>query len=443
MNLSRNTSESRYAPHTYSIQQHLDKYGDWITGMVGAIEDRVIFESADVPHSSFFLPYVTGGVKKMSKLSVVESVRIPPGHSPRMKLVSSVKPTVDNINVSWDVEWRDTPVAIKFHDCEYPVIYAQVDFVVGTSSYEMFKTLIIVNRSEIQKVLANIAVVFKRTNKVMEVIRGSSVALPEDGYQWDRIVMHPDTHLMVKEDFEVFLKSQEWFKINDLPYRRGYLFYGQPGNGKTSAIRVMASHPLVSAFTIDMGNPDVSNADITELFNRATNRNPSVIVLEDIDRMFSRGAQEEERRKVTLQHLLNCLDGVTSPEGTIVIATANDPVHLDPALLKRPGRFDRVVEFKSPEEIERTEYFGRRSNITLTPDEVAAVVAATDGFTFAQLRESYIMGGQSAFAASNFDPHVKITFDRLMQGVENIKKSMASVSKYQFKKTAGFKDKGK
>jgi ATP-dependent 26S proteasome regulatory subunit len=48
---------------------------------------------------------------------------------------------------------------------------------------------------------------------------------------------------------------------------------------------------------------------------------------------------------VSFQTLLNCLDGVGTQEAVIVVATANDPTCLDPAILKRPGRFDRVVQF--------------------------------------------------------------------------------------------------
>jgi len=44
---------------------------------------------------------------------------------------------------------------------------------------------------------------------------------------------------------------------------------------------------LVSPFTIDIGGKDVDNADITELFTRATRRTPALVILEDIDRFSS------------------------------------------------------------------------------------------------------------------------------------------------------------
>jgi ATP-dependent 26S proteasome regulatory subunit len=431
-------NEHRNVPHTYAMYQHLQVYEQWIDGLLGPIENRVQFESSDVLYEEFFLSAFTGSIINAGKDHPdVVKVDIPAGSYTRMGLSATVKPTLDNVDVKWVPTWRDTPVAMWFVGCEYPVIYLHVDFVVGTSSYEMTKNLILVHRSEIQKVLDLIAKTFKRSTKTMEVIRGKNVKLPDDGYKWDRVVLHPETAVAVKDDFEIFLKSQEWFVENDIPFRRGYLFYGPPGNGKTSVIRVMACHPLVSAFTIDMGNKDVENSDITDLFAKAATRSPSLIVLEDIDRMFSKQAQEEERRKVTLQHLLNCLDGVTSPEGTIVAATANEPCDLDPALLKRPGRFDRVIEFKSPETEQRKEYFLRRKSLALTPKEFDDIVDETNGFTFAQLREAYIIGGQSAFS-ENYDPKATINAIRLRHGVQQIRDSAKNISKYNFRKTVGF-----
>jgi ATP-dependent 26S proteasome regulatory subunit len=78
------------------------------------------------------------------------------------------------------------------------------------------------------------------------------------------------------------------------------------------------------------------------------------------------------------------------------IATANDPTCLDPAILKRPGRFDRVVQFRNPEPDLRREYYRRFSPI-LAGDEFEIVIGKTEGFSFAQLRETYILGAQSAY----------------------------------------------
>jgi hypothetical protein len=79
-----------------------------------------------------------------------------------------------------------------------------------------------------------------------------------------------------------------------------------------------------------------------------------------------------------------------------VVATANDPTCLDPAILKRPGRFDRVVQFRNPDADLRREYYQRLSP-TLRGEQFEVAIENTEGFSFAQLRETYILGAQSAF----------------------------------------------
>ena len=418
-------------PHTYAIQQHLEKFEEWVTALVGDKTERIHYETTEITHQEFFLPFLKTGLDDTKRSSLVTKVETPEGMIPRLKLSAIVRPTPKETHVDWEGVWRDTPVAIWFKDCKHPMIYFHVDFVVGNSTYEMTKSLVVVNKADAENVLKALASTFKHVGNQISVIRGEAIKLPDDGYRWDRIVLHADTNKMVREDFEAFLESRDWFVSNDLPWRRGYLFFGPPGNGKTSALRVMASHPLVSPFTIDIGGKEVDNSDITELFNRACRRTPALIILEDIDRMFARAAQEEERRKVTLQHLLNCMDGVGISEGVILVATANEPSDLDPALLKRPGRFDRVVEFKSPEQDQRMEYFRTRHSLKLTEDDLIKVVKATAGFSFAQLRESFILAGTRAFTT----PEKRIiTTERLLEGVNEIKKSLKSISSYSFKK---------
>jgi chaperone BCS1 len=74
---------------------------------------------------------------------------------------------------------------------------------------------------------------------------------PPNSYDWDRVVLDPTLIRLVRDDFESFLKREGWFKQHRLPFRRAYLFYGPPGNGKTSVFRVMASHPAISAHSLD------------------------------------------------------------------------------------------------------------------------------------------------------------------------------------------------
>ena len=118
--------------------------------------------------------------------------------------------------------------------------------------------------------------------------------------------------------------------------------------------------------------------------------------MEDLDRVFPTEGKRTRERTVSFQTLLNCLDGVGTQDGIIVVATANDPTCLDAAILKRPGRFDRVVQFRNPDAELRRQYYRRLSPV-LTGERFEIAIQRTEEFSFAQLRETYIMGAQSAF----------------------------------------------
>eukprot|EP00966_Prymnesium_polylepis_P290925 6718605-Prymnesium_polylepis.1 len=64
----------------------------------------------------------------------------------------------------------------------------------------------------------------------------------------------------------------------------------------------------------------------------------SVLYFEDIDALFDTHREAKDTR-VTFAGLLNALDGVGDPRGTVSFLTTNHKDHLDGALV-RPGRVD-------------------------------------------------------------------------------------------------------
>jgi ATP-dependent 26S proteasome regulatory subunit len=158
----------------------------------------------------------------------------------------------------------------------------------------------------------------------------------------------------------------------------------------------MAAHPYIQPFSIDLSDEEEKSTDVLQLFAIAAENTPALVILEDLDRAFPTEGKRTQERRVSFQTLLNCLDGVGTQDGVIVVATANDPTCLDAAILKRPGRFDRVVQFRNPDADLRREYYRRLSPI-LVGEQFEKAIQQTEGFSFAQLRETYILGAQSAF----------------------------------------------
>ena len=121
-----------------------------------------------------------------------------------------------------------------------------------------------------------------------------------------------------------------------IPWRRGYLLYGPPGNGKSSLITALAGVLHKSVCVLNLASGILTDESLTNLLTDAPEG--SLILLEDIDAIFV-GRKKDAETKLSFNGLLNALDGVTAQQGRMVFMTTNHLEKLDPALV-RPGRCD-------------------------------------------------------------------------------------------------------
>lgn len=179
---------------------------------------------------------------------------------------------------------------------------------------------------------------------------------------------------------EFFSADRTFFRTYDIPYKRGILLYGKPGNGKTTLVKSIST--TVDAPIAYWQITEYTNSEsIQEVFSAAARMAPMVLVIEDIDSMPAS----------CRSFFLNTLDGATSKEGIYLIGTTNYPEKIDPALMNRAGRFDRAYEVKLPNERLRRAYLTRRGLERLAGEEtVRRAALATEGFTLAQLGELYV-----------------------------------------------------
>lgn len=195
---------------------------------------------------------------------------------------------------------------------------------------------------------------------------------------------------------EFFAESGGFFKKYNIPYKRGVLLYGKPGNGKTTLVKSIANS-ISAPVAYWQITEYTSSYSIDEVFTTVAKMAPMVLVIEDIDSM------PEDVRSV----FLNTLDGAISKEGIFLIGTTNYPDKIDPALINRAGRFDRAYEIKLPTEELRYSYLLKKEvDQFITLEELQMVVSATKDFSFAQLNELYT----SIALQWHYDQHVDIEF---------------------------------
>jgi transitional endoplasmic reticulum ATPase len=166
----------------------------------------------------------------------------------------------------------------------------------------------------------------------------------------------------VREMVELPLRHPSLFKRLGIDPPKGVLLRGPPGCGKTLLAKAVANES--EAHFISINGPEVmskfygeSEKKLRKLFIEAEEKSPSIIFIDEIDAIAPKRETvtgEVERRVVA--QLLALMDGLHGRGKVIVIGATNRPNSLDPAL-RRPGRFDREIEIKVPNEKGRLEIF--------------------------------------------------------------------------------------
>lgn len=160
----------------------------------------------------------------------------------------------------------------------------------------------------------------------------------------------------VRDMIELPMKYAHLFEsVGVTPKPGGIILAGPPGTGKTLLARAVAGECGAHLEVVsgpELLNPYVGATEqaIREIFERAGRNNPSLILFDELDSIApSRSTADAHHQRSAVAQLLALLDGIDTRSGISVLATTNCPNSIDPAL-RRPGRFDRVVWMKLPDE---------------------------------------------------------------------------------------------
>ena len=213
---------------------------------------------------------------------------------------------------------------------------------------------------------------------------------------WADVILSPAMKQNLIDDVQGFFDNQELYAQFAVPWKRGIILHGVPGNGKTVSIKALMaslygrSNAIPSLYVKSFStNCQTEQYAIRQIFMKARSMAPCLLIFEDLDSLVNNDIRS---------YFLNEVDGLESNDGILMIGSTNHLDKLDPAISKRPSRFDRKYHFKIPEEEERrlyTEYWRKKllkNNTVEFPEELCSVIAQlSEGFSFAYLKELFVM----------------------------------------------------
>ena len=209
---------------------------------------------------------------------------------------------------------------------------------------------------------------------------------------WDDVIMDPKVKQNLINDVQSFFENRDLYQKYKVPWKRGIILHGVPGNGKTLSIKALINYlsklpnPIPALYVKSLNNKcDMPQWSVDSIFSKARKMAPCLLILEDLDSMIVEKVRS---------YFLNEVDGLKSNDGILMIGSTNHLNRLDPAISKRPSRFDRKYHFRIPDHPQRVaycEYWRKKleenEDFDFPEDVCPAIADITEGFSYAYMKE--------------------------------------------------------
>lgn len=209
----------------------------------------------------------------------------------------------------------------------------------------------------------------------------------------NELILPAKTLQLLERNVSEFIRQRTELRTLGMPVKKGLLFYGQPGTGKTHTIHYLASQ-LPDHTTLLITAEQVGLLD--HYFQLARFLQPSIVVIEDVDLIArSRESMGSACEESLLNKLLNEMDGLREDAEVIFVLTTNRPQQLEAAIASRPGRIDQAIEFPLPDAAGRRQLVHLYARGLQVPENVVQeIVRRTENASGAFIKELMRRGAQ-------------------------------------------------
>ncbi|KAK7908777.1 ATPase [Apiospora marii] len=211
---------------------------------------------------------------------------------------------------------------------------------------------------------------------------------------WDQVILDADMKKSLIDDHLSFFESRDTYAKLRVPWKRGIIYHGPPGNGKTVSIKATMHMlydmdvPVPTLYVRSLASYAGPEFSIKQIFGKAREFAPCYLVFEDLDSLIDDGVRS---------YFLNEVDGLKNNDGIFMVGSTNHLDRLDPGLAKRPSRFDRKYHFPDPDRAQRVAYcrfwqgkLAGNAEIEFPDALCGAIADITDEFSFAYIQEAFV-----------------------------------------------------
>ncbi|MCK4757057.1 MAG: AAA family ATPase [Thermoplasmata archaeon] len=177
--------------------------------------------------------------------------------------------------------------------------------------------------------------------------------------KWEDVAGAERTKKDIRGYIDILYKEPDVLDDFKLKTGRGMLLFGPPGCGKSLIMKAASNElkiPMQIISAPELIGSSMGAMPVNQIFFRARENTPSILLIEDIDAIGSRDSIDNPEAFNVMSQILAEVDNVEAKEHVLIVATTNDPDSLHPSLL-RPGRFDKIFFVPPPDTAARKEAF--------------------------------------------------------------------------------------